>query len=125
MYALSAPALHNQPATAALAAANPAAIHAMPAGSHNAHTAATSRPLGLIQNATAASAPLQKGRRRYAIQTAARCGASISRSDATGITADGKSKIRKIPNSPAAYQPSRSDHRSRAKRQAIQQARSA
>jgi hypothetical protein len=57
--------------------------------------------LGLIQNAAAASAPLQNGR-RDASQTAARCGASINRSDATGIAAEGKSKHSEKPSSAAA-----------------------
>ena len=61
----------------------------------------------------------QNARPRYAIHTAARCGASIRKSEATGITAEGMSKIRKNPSNPAAHCPSRSDHKSRAKRKAI------
>ena len=61
---------------AALTERKPAAIHATPAGCHRTQAASTSAPLGLIQKATAASAPLQNGRRRCAIQTAARCGAT-------------------------------------------------
>src|SRR4051812_11153622 len=109
----------------ALTAPKPAAIIGIPAGFQRAQAAATNRPLGLIQNATAASAPLQNGRRFQAIQTAATCGASMSRSDATGITDDGKSNDRNMPVSAAAQYPSRSDQRSFAKRYAIQQASSA
>ena len=55
-----------------------------------AHAASTNMPLALTRNATPASAPLHKGAPRAAIQTAARCGASISRSDASGIDRRGK-----------------------------------
>src|ERR1039458_7742406 len=85
-YGASAPVPARLASIAALTAAKPAAIATAPAGFHSTHTRATSAPLGLIQNATAASTPLQNGRRE-ASQTAARCGASINRSDATGIAA--------------------------------------
>src|SRR5215472_7416202 len=50
-YAASAPAAHSHATTTPLAAANPAANIQTPAGYQNTHTAATSRPFGLIQNA--------------------------------------------------------------------------
>ena len=78
-------------------------------------------PSGLMVNATPANAPAHNGRRWYASHTAARCGASISRSAASGITEEGKSKIRKKPSRPAAHKPSRRPHKSRAKPYAIQQ----
>ncbi len=113
-YGASAPVPANHANIAALTAAKPAAIATTPAGFHSTHTRATSAPLGLIQNAAAANTPLQNGRRE-ASQTAAKCGASINKSDATGIAAEGKSKQSEKPRSAAAQRPSRSLHSSRPK----------
>ena len=55
----------------------------MPAGYQSAQAAATNTPLGLIQKATAASAPLQNGRRRNAIHTAAGLTAAVKQLNAT------------------------------------------
>src|SRR5579864_5039751 len=99
--------------------AKPAASSNMPAGFQSAHAAPTNSTLGLIRKPAPSSTPLQNGFRFQASQIAARCGANNNRSDASGTAAEGKSKIRKKPCSPAAQNPSFGEQRSHAKRYPI------
>src|SRR5690349_19833487 len=99
---MRAPDQASQAAAMALAARKPAANGPTAGKLQTAQAASTNSALVLMRNATPATTPLQKARPRKASHTAARCGASIVRSAASGITADGKSKIKKKPSSPAA-----------------------
>src|SRR5579862_4017910 len=94
-YASSAPWLPNQNAAAALGIANPARSNGSARTFQMAQAASTKTPLALNRNATPHNTPLQKARPRQASQTAARCGASIRRSAASGVADEGISKTRK------------------------------